>query len=218
MTVYLDIVFFENLFMNFCIIYCASILSNKKSSIYKMFVGATLGALYYIAILLPQAEFLTYTIFKIFLSIIIVAISFKYVDIYSFVHDLLVFLVVSFVFGGIMYGMYFFVFNKLTIPYYPVKLIIFGAITAIILLKLTIYRIRCNMEYRKITYMVELSLNGKTKKIKGFLDTGNCLKDPITNVPILLVNYYGIKDILPEDINCACKNNLNSLTNLTKES
>ncbi len=217
MTVYLDIVFFENLFMNFCILYCASIFSNKKNSLYRIFIGATLGALYYIAILLPQTYFLSYSICKIILSILIVLISFKFTDIYSFVHDLLKFILISFVFGGVMYGLYYFVFNKLTIPYYPIKLIFFGAITMVILLKISIYKIRCNLEYRKITYSVEISLNKKVKIIKGFLDTGNSLKDPITSKPILLVNYNTIKEILPSEICRVCESNLNNLGNLSKE-
>ena len=217
-TVYLDIVFFENLFMNFCIIYCSSVFNNKKRSIYKMLMASIIGALYYVAILLPQTYFLTYTVFKVVLSIVMVLIAFKYTDIYSFMQDLLIFLIVSSIFGGVMYGLYYFIFNKLTIAYYPINLIIFGTLSIVVLLKLAIYRIKCNIEYKKIIYGVEISLNAKTKKIKGFLDTGNCLKDPITNIPILLVNYDAVKELLPDDIKNICKNNLNDLSILSKES
>ena len=218
MTIYLDIVFLENLFMNFCIIYASSLFSNKKKSIYRMIIAGIIGSLYYVAILIPQTYFLTYTIFKVLLSIIMVLVAFKYTDLYSFVQDLVIFLITSCMFGGVMYGLYYYIFNKLTIPYYPVKLIIFGAGFVIILLKVCIHRIRCNMAYRKIMYSVEISLNGRTKKIKGFLDTGNSLKDPITSNPILLVNFEVVKNILPKDVVTVCQNNLYSLTSLSKES
>lgn len=66
-------------------------------------------------------------------------------------------------------------------------------------------------------YSVQIDLNGKVKKLKGFLDTGNCLKDPITNTPILLVNYTAIKELLPQDICKVCENNLNNLSDISKE-
>lgn len=217
MTVYLDVVFFENVFMNFCILYSTSIFNNKKNSLYRMAVGAIIGALYYVAILLPQTYFLSYSICKIILSLLIIAISFKYTDIYSFIHDLVVFLIVSCIFGGVMYGIYFYIFNKLTIPYYPIKLLMFGTITIVVLLRISIHRIRCNLDYRRITYSIQIMLDGKVKIIRGFLDTGNSLKDPITNKPVLLVNYNSIKELLPNEICNVCKNNLNSLSNLSKE-
>ncbi|WP_350344852.1 sigma-E processing peptidase SpoIIGA [Proteinivorax tanatarense] len=45
----------------------------------------------------------------------------------------------------------------------------------------------------KMTYELEVWLNNKTIKINGFVDTGNSLVDPISNLPVIIVDRQVLK-------------------------
>jgi stage II sporulation protein GA (sporulation sigma-E factor processing peptidase) len=47
---------------------------------------------------------------------------------------------------------------------------------------------------------VLINLFGQTKKIRAKIDTGNTLKEPFSLLPVLVVDYDSIKNILPEKV------------------
>lgn len=47
---------------------------------------------------------------------------------------------------------------------------------------------------------VKVSNNGNEQKFKAMIDTGNLLKDPITNSPVIIIEKNSLKNILPEEI------------------
>lgn len=47
---------------------------------------------------------------------------------------------------------------------------------------------------------VKVCNNGNEQKVKSMIDTGNLLKDPITNAPVIIVEKDSLKNILPEEI------------------
>ena len=49
-------------------------------------------------------------------------------------------------------------------------------------------------------YEVEIFYKEKSSNIKVILDTGNLLTDPITNIPVLIVEFEKLKTIIPENI------------------
>ncbi len=42
--------------------------------------------------------------------------------------------------------------------------------------------------------------NGNEQKVKAMIDTGNLLKDPITNSPVIIVEKSSLNNILPKEI------------------
>lgn len=49
-------------------------------------------------------------------------------------------------------------------------------------------------------YPVQISWGDRMIKINALLDTGNRLYDPITKVPVMIVEFKRIKDLLPEEL------------------
>lgn len=47
---------------------------------------------------------------------------------------------------------------------------------------------------------VKVCNNGNEQKVKSMIDTGNLLKDPITNAPVIIIEKNSLKNILPEEI------------------
>ena len=77
MTIYLDLIFLENIFMNSIIIYATAIILKKEIKILRILIGSSIGAIYaciyYISAMQIYGEF----ILKIMLSISIVYISYR---------------------------------------------------------------------------------------------------------------------------------------------
>lgn len=42
--------------------------------------------------------------------------------------------------------------------------------------------------------------SGKEQKVKAMIDTGNLLKDPITNSPVIIIEKNSLNNILPKEI------------------
>lgn len=57
--------------------------------------------------------------------------------------------------------------------------------------KLNIEDIFCN---------VKICNDGNEQIVKAMIDTGNLLKDPITNSPVIIIEKNSLKNILPEEI------------------
>ena len=53
------------------------------------------------------------------------------------------------------------------------------------------------------TLEAEVYLGKKRGCLKGYLDTGNCLRDPFSGVPVMVVEYGAIKHLLPGDVACS---------------
>ena len=47
---------------------------------------------------------------------------------------------------------------------------------------------------------VIIKMNGKQINIKAMIDTGNMLKDPITNLPVIVVEKSILYELLPKDL------------------
>lgn len=55
-------------------------------------------------------------------------------------------------------------------------------------------------------YDIEISCNGKSILLRGLLDTGHSLTEPISKKPVLIAEYKYIKEILPNIFNSIYKN------------
>lgn len=214
MTIYLDIVLLENIFMNILIIYFANYLSRKKSTMYKICISSIIGAVYYVVLLLPQTNFLNFYLYKIILSIIMVFVGFKNKDVFDFISNVMFFYISSFIFGGSMYGIYYLITSNSNILFYPIKIGILAVSITILAIKNITYYIHLNSKYSNLMYEVDIYIENKIKRIKVFLDTGNSLKDPISNKPIIVVNLDSIKQILPNEIYEIAENGINSMQNI----
>ena len=100
MTVYLDVVFLENIVINYIIIYATGIISKAKIKQLRIILGSTIGAIYSIIYYIFRLKIYSGVILKIVLSIVIIYVSFKSKNLKELLKQVLLFYLVSFVFGG----------------------------------------------------------------------------------------------------------------------
>lgn len=204
MTVYIDVIFFENLFMNYIILQVLKKLLKTKTIIYRQFVSSLIGAIYSLLVCIFNYPFLNSFILKIILSIIIVYVFLKFQNIKRFIKGLIYFYLISFFLGGMCFAIiYFFNIKQTDIIYFTIFLI--GYLFFVFFEKI-ILLIKSSFFDKNIYYDLEIYYMGKNIKVYGMLDTGNHLKEPFTGNPVIIVykkifnDFFG-KDFLEDEKN-----------------
>ena len=64
------------------------------------------------------------------------------------------------------------------------------------------------MSKKELIYQIKIKINNKELETKVMLDTGNMLKDPISNNPVVLIEKDKLYEILPKDLLDSTKNML----------
>ena len=206
-TIYIDIVFLENLIMNSIIIYATSIILKLKTKMIRVVISSAIGSIYAIITYITELPIYTSKISKIILAIVIVYVAFNPQNVRIMWKQVLIFYLTSFVFGGVaLYLIYFvkpqevFIKNGIFVGEYVLKVIFLGAIMAFIVIKISIKFIKTKINVKDMFCKIKIKINGKEIETKAMIDTGNLAKEPITNTPVVIVESSLLEKILPIDI------------------
>ncbi|SJZ33488.1 sigma-E processing peptidase SpoIIGA [Garciella nitratireducens] len=212
--IYGDIVLFENFIINYIIIWLTAHFSKKKTNLFKMLLGSLVGAIYTIFLFLPSMNFLNTLSMKICLSILIIVIVFTPEKVMDFIRPFSIFYLISFIFGGIAFALIY-ISNEgglssngfFYISNFPVSLFITTLIIGLFIIKISWEYIQKKISKENILATVYLYIDERKIKIKGLFDTANFLRDPVSRLPVIVVEYDFIQAILPEEINNIFKYN-----------
>jgi stage II sporulation protein GA (sporulation sigma-E factor processing peptidase) len=190
---YLDVIFFENLIINYFILSLTQKFSKKDSKPIKLFLGALLGACYVLIIFLLPYKMIHEVFAKIILSLLIIYMAFTPKTLKEFLRILAVFYLISFAIGGTIFAVL-----------YTAKLNLHSLWIGILLAILLFYT---NWDYivrksteGKMLYSIKIEIFQKQVEIKGLLDTGNRLYDPLTKAPVVVVEFSAMGNILPDNM------------------
>lgn len=109
MTIYIDIIFLENLFMNYIIIFATGIIIKAPKKIIRTLLSSGIGSAYAVLSYMSILEICSNIFLKIILSIAMVYIAFKPLNIKMFFKELIIFYLTSFTFGGVAFALLYFV-------------------------------------------------------------------------------------------------------------
>lgn len=213
-TIYIDVIFFENLIMNAIILYAAAIMLKIKPKIVRVIISSTIGSIYAIVTYISEIEIYTSIILKLILSVIMVYVAFNPQNVKKMWKQLAIFYLTSFVFGGVaLYLIYFikpqevFMKNGIFVGEYVLKVILLGAIVAFIVIKISLKIIKTKISPKDMYCKIKVKLEDKIIETKAMIDTGNLVKEPITNTPVVIIESSLLEGILPQKI-------LNNLENI----
>lgn len=214
MTVYLDIVFLENLIINYIILYETGIISKAKIKTIRLIIASIIGATYSIIYYLVNLKIYSGVVLKIILSIVLIYVGFKADNIKKLIKQILLFYLVSFVFGGAAISIIYMVDanlitiqNGVIIGNYTLKTIFIGIVVAYITIILAYNVIKTKISKKDLICDIKITLNNENIYTKAIIDTGNLLKEPITNIPVVVVEHTLLYDVVPKEI-------LNNLDNI----
>ena len=207
MTIYIDIVLIENLIMNYIILFTTAVVLKIKVNHIRLILASLLGAGYSIIAYMGIIKVYSSIILKIILSVLIIYISFNPQNIKKMCKDLLLFYLVSFVFGGAAFALIYIIKpqnilmkNGLFLGTYTLKTVMLGAVVAFCIIIGAFAIIKNKISKKDMFCEIEILINQKKIKTKAMIDTGNMLKEPITNVPVIVVEHILLYSCMPKEI------------------
>lgn len=207
MTIYLDVIFLENIVINYIILYVTGSISKSKIKQKKILLGALIGAIYSIIYYLLKLKIYSSFIIKIILSIVIIYVAFDSNNFKDLLKKVLLFYLSSFVFGGAAIAIIYMVnFQNITIQNgvlvgsYTIKTILIGIVVAYFTILIAFKIIKTKISKKDLICDISVRLNNKNIKTKVLIDTGNLLKEPITNLPVIVIEHTLLYDVMPKDI------------------
>lgn len=220
--IYIDVLICTNIFINYFILLAISKLYFFRTNKLRIILGACLGGLCSLLILVPETNFYINLIVKFLISAIIILVSFKITSLINFTKALASFYVVNFIFAGIVLFIWYFldsknIFIKNSIVYFnisPLFFIISTLIAYSIIKFLNLFTVQ--RESKQSFCSLKIEQNNKILKLNAKIDTGNTLKDPFSNKPVAIVEYKFIKDIIPLELREYFLNNAFNNLNINK--
>ncbi|MDO5038129.1 sigma-E processing peptidase SpoIIGA [Clostridium sp.] len=200
MNIYIDILLIENFLVNLFLLLTTYKIIREKYSFKMCLLSAILGSLYTLTMVIEEISFLSNNIIQIIVAIVIAYIPLNNKRFIKSLKSGIVFIVSSCVLSGICFKIAimtneYSIKNGIMINNFKIKYLILSlSILCITLERITTY-IREKNIINNFYYDVEFSVENKNLKIKGFLDSGNELREPITNLPCILVEEVYLNEI-----------------------
>lgn len=207
MHVYVEYLIIENTIINYIILYVTKKVSRTDTSIQRMFLSAIISSLYVLVFFFPSLNFMTKFSIKFSISIFIIILAFNPEKFYTFIKLLIVFYAITFLFAGASLGLFYFlktdsgiINDTFYIFDFPIEFLILGIAISIFLIKYFINFLQIKLGKKDIMTTVIINLNDKKAQLIALVDTGNSLREPLTQKPVIIVEYFAIKDILPKKL------------------
>ncbi len=214
LVVYMDIIWLLNFLVDSLLLWLTSIALKRPARMWRMLLGGLIGSC---LILMSFTSSLSYyagnPFMKLAFSIAMIFVVFGFKRWRYFFSNLLTFYFVTFLMGGILIGAHYFIqfdyqmeANVLLASIRgfgdPISwaFIIIGIPAAWVFSKQRIN----GLEMAKIQYEqladVEIEIEGCTLSLKGLVDSGNHLYDPLSKMPVMIVSIQAVRERLPEEI------------------
>lgn len=204
-VVYVDVLLFVNLFVNYFLLRAAVLLSREKSRRWRVILGAALGSTYALIIFLPPLHPAFLLVLKAVMAVSIVFTAFGWGGLRRFTRLFLCFLAETFLFGGINYAVYSFLrpggmLYGNAVIYYDISVPMLIAVTAVCyaLAVLVSKWIRRNSP-DNLSGEAVIQVEGKSVCAPMMIDSGNGLTDPFTDEPVSVLCAESAAKLLPPE-------------------
>lgn len=207
MSVYIDVLFLQNIIVNYGILLVTEKLSGRYSSVLRKLISSTIGAVYLVVMVLcPRIDTLYTVGGKVLLSMLMVSIAFPGQKLKSWFKAFLSFYISSFIFAGAGYalmsilnqGIYFKNGEFYTEMKSDGLLLILTLVSGFLMVRAFTDIFRRRIEKESYIVKTYISLGGKTVCLQALIDTGNSLTDPVSQCPVMIAELESIKELLPD--------------------
>jgi len=186
MKVYIDLLLILNFIYDMLLLITVSITLKRNISFKRILFGSVIGMLSTLIIFIPLDKYLL-LLLKLIAGFLMIIVTYKFRNIKYFLNNVLYLYMCSVILAGFLYFLKI-EFNNLC---YVISLIIAPLILYLYIKEQKELKKIVNY-YKKVVIILK---NNKVIELNGFIDSGNKLKDPITNKYIILINKKILKGI-----------------------
>ena len=209
LEVYLDVLILENLVINYFILLVTSKFLRKHAKEWRLFLSAAIGTVYVIVMLLvPGADFYFTLLGKLILSVLMIVTGFSVRTWKVFFKTLLCFYSSTFLFagaafayvymsgnGGFVQNGVYYIFQKNN-----TNLLVFSGLLAFIFIRIFYRSVIATQKQEKDVITFQIAMQGKELELKGLVDTGNALYDPLSHLPVIVCELQAVQALLPQEV------------------
>ena len=192
MEIYADILILENCIVNFFLLTLTMKCIKHKCKMVTLICSSFIGGIYTIVLLIPKLKILSYLPCELLVACIMIRIVYGKISIFNMIKVLGIFLMVTFTLSGICFlfslkqNLYL-LGNTFKIEKNSVKYIMLGIMIIYIIYSRFIEYIKDKIFTNNFSFNIEFEVQNRQYSFKSFLDTGNELREPITNLPCILI-------------------------------
>ncbi len=204
-VIYIDILVIVNLFVNYFLLLATAKFFCIRWKTSRLIFGEIIGGIYSLYIFIPEPPIFISLIIKLLMSVTIIGAVFG-IKKPIFLKLLFYFYIVNFAVSGSMTAIWCIFKPKgmemsngiIYINISPLVLII-STLVSYIILEIT-NRIVNRRKFEKKLQHLKIKFRDKQTKITAKIDTGSTLKEPFSNLPVIVAKESSVKSLLPQDI------------------
>jgi len=213
LAVYLDVIWLLNLLFDSLLLYLTAIIIKRRQSIWRILAGGFIGSLIILLSFTPLQVYSGHPIAKLFCSVLMVLTAFGFKRITFFIKALMTLYVATFLLGGAIIGVHYLIqYNSEWTTQALISSVkgfgdpiswMFVLIGFPVAWQFSKKNIE-NIEMTKIQFdqivQISLIINGQSFSLKGLIDSGNQLYDPLSKLPVMFVSIKKQMEEFPEPI------------------
>jgi stage II sporulation protein GA (sporulation sigma-E factor processing peptidase) len=211
LSVYLDIIWLLNLCFDSLLLWLTAIMLKRQIVLWRIVAGALLGSLLVLLMFTPLSFYASHPIIKLAFSFFIVIVTFGFKRFRYFIENLFTFYFATFMVGGGLIAIHYFVKHEVRVVDGVIKTYSSGLgdpiswVFVIVGFPALWYFSRNRIDgirEKKIRFDsivdVVITFDHVEISLKGLIDSGNQLYDPLTKTPVMIIDMNEVKHILPQ--------------------
>jgi stage II sporulation protein GA (sporulation sigma-E factor processing peptidase) len=204
--IYADVLFVLNVYITYALMLLTALFLGVVPRRPRLFLAGVLGGLSSLFILIPEISTAFLGFLRVVLCLVFSAVAFSCKGIRQLIRQSVTFLAVNFLFAGLMFAIWYFVtpsavYYNSGIIYFDIDTLSLVLITAACYFAVKAFGFVTKLRSPKnMLYDVFISILGDEIALRGFLDTGNNLKDPFTSADVIVVSRQALEKYFPRDM------------------
>lgn len=199
MEIYVDVIIMENFIINLFLLLLTFRLLRFQYKNAGIYIASLIGALYTLVIFM-DVKFLTSLIFKVFVAIVMISITIDTRKIINILKATITFFIMSFILCGVCFGMVVMQNNyvlgeEFSISNYSIKWLLLSLMILYIVIVRFYDYLKERALIKNFIYDIYINVGGKILTLKAFLDTGNELRETVSNLPCIIIEDKYLEDI-----------------------
>lgn len=190
MVIYIDVLIFTNILINYCILSLTEKFLHIKTNQARLVLSSAICSLFSLTVFLQIGNLLSLVI-KLLCAVILCLIAYKYTDIKTYIKCICTVFAISVIYSGVMILFYQTVKpEKMAIindnVYFQIKPLTLISISIFIYIIIMCIKRVINTDISDTVVDLRISIDGNEYSCVGKIDTGNSVVEPFSNTPVII--------------------------------
>ena len=200
MEIYADILILENCIVNLFLLTVTMKCIRHKCKMTALIISSSIGGVYTLILLIPKLKILASLPCELIVACIMIRLVYGKTSLFNLIKLLIIFLMMTFTLSGLCFlfsikqNLYL-IGSTFKIEKNSIKYIILGIMILYIIYSRIIDYIKDKLFTDKFSFKIEFEIEDKQYSFQSFLDTGNELREVVTNLPCILIEEDLISDV-----------------------